>query len=393
MIVSYRDLVRKAGALQPDLVAAELVRASRDMGEMERKLIGQTVTFAKSCGLDASVCVALAMEVENVGHLDPDLRHAVILEVTDAGAVTSKFADPVANDDLTTTALVACTPAALLGMCLSSPATVSLLRSMNNRAKSGVKWNHEWFRREAFRLGALGGRPTDQVIARNALIARLDTVWSALAAECVYAMLMDNSAQLGEGLWLEAVGEPDNWMYRSWLETVRNLPWFSNEFFSGKNYAGISGFTKSLQAGGVWSAIIFDGEDLLEVISEPHVLADWFGCFSIAASGEPSYDNFSGRWNIPFLSAREGIGVLTVSAEMSERPAALLRRVQLPGLEWIGPPSGETWEEDGEVVLQSGDGNPVPIMELNDKQALDNRVFYLYDEAGNRTDFMHMVGE
>ncbi len=389
MIISYRDLAREAGALQPD---SDIVSSRCAMAELERRLVGQAVSYAKSQGLGASASAAFAEEVEKVGRLDPDLRHAVLLEIGDDGSVTSGFADPVADDDLTTAALVACTPSALVGMCLSSPATVSLLRAMDNRAKAGMAWNYEWFRREALRLAVLGGRPTDRVIARNALVARLDTVWSAMAAECVYAMLMDGSAQLGAGLWIEAAGEPDNWMYRSWLETARNLIWFGSEFFSGKNYAGISGFAESLQAGGAWSATVFDGEDLLEVESEPHVLADWFGCLSIAAAAEPSYDNVSGRWNMPFLSAREGVGVLTVSAEMSERPAALLRRVQLPGLEWVGPASGETWEDEGVVFLRSGDAEPVPIMELSDKKALDSRVFYTYDDAGYRAGFVHMGG-
>jgi len=323
------------------------------------------------------------------------LRHAVLLEVADNGSVTSKFAEPAVDDDLSMTALVACTPSSLIGMCLSSAATVSLLRSMDSRARSGMKWNYEWFRREALRLATLGGRPTEQVIARNALVARLDTVWAAMAAECVYAMLMDGSAQLGSGLWIEATGEIDSWMYRSWLETARNLPWFRNDFFSGKNYAGIYGFVESLQAGGAWSAVVFDGEDLLEVHSEPYVLADWFGCLSIAAldTGVSSYDNVSGRWVMPFLSAREGVGVLMVSAEMSERPASLLRRIQLPGMAWIGSEYGEVLEEDGMVLLRSSDGETVPIMELSDKKALDNRVFYTYDEAGCRTSFVHMKGE
>lgn len=371
IVVSYRDLARGAAVLQPNPAVL-------------------AASFAESHGLDASTTSGFVTEVKKVGMLEPDLRHAVLLEVAD-GLVTSRFADPVADDDLTTTALVACTPSALVGMCLSSPATVSLLRAMDNRAKSGMEWNYEWFRREALRLAVLGGRPTDQVIARNALVARLDTVWSAMAAECIYAMLMDGSARLGPGLWIEADGVPGNWMYRSWLETARNLTWFGSEFFSGKNYAGISGFAESLHAGGGWSAMVFDGEDLLEIESEPYVLADWFGCFSIAAAAEPSYDNVSGRWNMPFLSAREGVGVLTVSAEMSERPSALLRRVQLPGLEWIGPASEDTWEDDdGVVFLQSGGDEPVPIMELSDKKALDSRVFYTYDEAGYRTSFVHM---
>lgn len=384
MIVSYRDLVRDAGALEPDSAVAAAARGA----ELERRLAGQVASFAKSQGFDAPTVAAFVEEAEKAGRLDPDLRHAVLLEISN-GLVTSKFADPSADDDLATTALVACTPSALIGMCLSSPATVSLLRSMCNRARSGMEWSYEWFRREAMRLATLGGRPTDQVIARNALVARLDTVWSSMAAECVYAMLMDGSAQLGPGLWIEAVREPDSWMYRSWLETARNLPWFGSEFFSGKNYAGISGFAESLQAGGEWSATVFDGEDLLGISSEPYVLVDWFGCFSIAAAADPSYDNVGGRWNIPFLSAREGVGVLMVSAEMSERPSALLRRVQLPGLEWIAPASGETLEEEGVVLLRSGGAEPVPIMELSDKKALDNRVFYIYDEAGFRTGFIH----
>lgn len=388
MIVSYRDLARGAVALQPN--PAVLADAC-PVGEMEKMLAEQAASFAESHGLDAPTTSGFVAEVKKVGRLEPDLRHAVLLEVADGGLVTSRFADPVADDDLTTAALVACTPSALVGMCLSSPATVSLLRAMDNRAKSGMEWKCEWFRREALRLAVLGGRPTDQVIARNALVARLDTVWSAMAAECIYAMLADGSARLGSGLWIEAASEPDNWMYRSWLETARNLTWFGSEFFSGKNYAGISGFAESLQAGGGWSAMVFDGEDLLEVESEPYVLADWFGCFSIAAAAEPSYDNVSGRWNIPFLSAREGVGVLTVSAEMSERPSALLRRVQLPGLGWIGPASGETWEDDGVVFLRSGDGEFGPIMELSDKEALDSRVFYTYDDAGYRTSFVHMM--
>lgn len=385
MIISYRDLVSPASPLQPDSAARG--------AEMEKRLVGQAVSFAKAQGLDATTTAALVEEADKAGRLEPDLRHALLLDISDNGLVTSRFADPVADDDLATTALVACTPSALVGMCLSSAATVSLLRSMNDRAKSGIKWNYEWFRREALRLATLGGRPTDQVIARNSLVARLDTVWTAMAAECVYTMLMDGSAQLGPGLWIEAAREPDNWMYRSWLEMARNLPWFGSEFFSGKNYAGISGFVESLQAGGAWSAIVFDGEDLLEVVSEPYVLADWFGCLSIAAAAEPSYDNVSGRWNMPFLSAREGVGVLTVVAEMSERPSALLRRVQLPGLGWVGPESGETLEEEGVTLLRSGDDEPVPIMELSDRKALDNRVFYTYDEAGYRTSFVHMKGE
>lgn len=388
MIVSYRDIV-KATDLQPN---PAVLAAAHPAGDMEKRIVGRAASFAESNGLDAPTTSGFVAEVKRVGKLEPDLRHAVLLEI-DGTLVTSRFAEPVTDNDLSTTALVACTPSALVGMCLSSPSTVSLLRAMDNRAKSGMEWNCEWFRREALRLAVLGGRPTDQVIARNALVARLDTVWSAMAAECIYAMLMDGSARVGTGLWIEAAGEPDNWMYRSWLETVRSLPWFGDEFFSGKNYAGISGFTESLQAGGGWSATVFDGEDLLEVESEPYVLADWFGCFSIAAAGEPSYDNVSGRWNMPFLSAREGVGVLTVSAEMSERPSALLRRVQLPGLEWIGPASGETWEDDGVVFLRSGDSEPIPIMELSDKKALDSRVFYTYDDAGYRTSFVHMEGE
>jgi len=381
VIISYRDLVRDA------------IQSDSQTG-LGGRLVSQAEIFAKSRGLDAQGVAFFVEEVKKTGRLDPDMRHAVLLEIGDGGLIASRFADPVATDDLTTTALVACTPAALVGMCLSSPATVSLLRSMDNRARSGMKWNYEWFRREASRLATLGGRPTEQVIARNALVARLDTVWSAMAAECIYAILMDGSAQLGPELWIEAVGDPSsNWMYRSWLETSRTLPWFDVEFFSGKNYAGLSSFVERLQAGGAWSAVVFDGEDLLEVVSEPHVLSDWFGCLSIAAAGEPSYDNVSGRWNMPFLSAREGVGVLTVVAEMSERPSALLRRVQLPGMGWIGPASGEVSEEEGVTLLRSGDDEPVPIMELSDKKALDNRVFYTYDEAGYRISFVHVKGE
>ncbi len=387
--ISYRDLVRDIVAIEPD----PAVVTSSNGAELERRLAGQAASFAKSQGLDAPVVAAFAEEVEKAGRMDPDLRHAVLLEICDNGLVTSRFAAPVAEDDLTTVALVACTPAALVGMCLSSPATVSLLRAMCNRARAGLEWNYEWFRREALRLATLGGRPDDQVIARNALIARLDTVWSSMATECVYAMLMDGSARLGPGLWIEAAGEPDNWMYRSWLETARSLPWFGSEFFSGKNYSGISGFVESLQAGGGWSATVFDGENLLGVVSEPYVLADWFGCLSIAAAGDPLYDNISGRWDMPFLSAREGVGVLTVSAEMSERPSALLHRVRLPGLAWIGQASGKTTDEDGTVFIQTGDNEPVPIMELSDKKALDSLVFYTYDESGYRTSFMHMKEE
>ena len=82
--------------------------------------------------------------------------------------------------------------------------------------------------------------------------------------------------------------------------------------------------------------------------------------------------------------------MLMVSAKMSERPAALLHRVQLPGLEWISTTSGETSEEDGAVFLRFGD-ETVPIMELSDRQALRNRVFYSYNAAGYRTSFVHKI--
>lgn len=389
MRIAYRDLVKRVHDLEPNCAIARLVEQSSQhpFGKITRRIIGQTGAFAHEIGL-AAAAAELAKAVASINGLDADIRQSVIFTITENTAEAS-VAEPTLTNDLETTAVVACTPAAFLGMSIPQATTVALLRSMAIRAVDGHPWNFEWYRKEAFRLAGLADTPTDADVARSAMVSRIDTLWSGMAAECLYAMLRSGDVVIGDNLWVEQASPAlSGWMYQSWLDKLAGIDWLTPDFVS-QQYAGVSNFVAGLQANGDWAASVFDGEDLLEV-SSTQVLKDWFGCFSIVAHGDAAYDNSADMWKIPFMSAREGVGVLMLRARLSERPVALLRGLRLPGVGWANTaPDCRSWEEDGRTMFDI-DGEHVEAMDLTDRQAADNGVFYLRDEAGMRVRFWSM---
>ena len=209
MRVSYEELTSRIGALQPDLDAANLAERAvgHVLGPSSRRIVGQVATHARGGGFGRASAVDLACEIASIEALDPDLRRAILIDVADDGEVGVNYASPSVCGDIEAMAMVACTPSAFVGMCLSSSATVCLLRAMSDRAGARCPWSPEWFRREAFRLASLGGRCDDGDIARNALSARFDTVWSGLAAECLYGMFRERKVEIGTDLWVRAADD------------------------------------------------------------------------------------------------------------------------------------------------------------------------------------------
>lgn len=386
--ITYRELVERSTALPPDAITAKAVQDSlgHRLGPTTFKLMGQVVSLAKQLGLPET---ELARRVAAVGQLDPDIRQGVLFEIS-GDEVEAAFAEPAMSGELGTTAMVACTPSAFIGMCVPQGATVALLRSMHCRATAGYPWSSDWFRREAFRLSILAGQPTDMDVARSSMVARIDTAWSAMAAECLYEMLRSGEVRVGDDLWVaQAAPRLECWMYQSWLEKLREIRWLSEEFVS-RQYVGVSEFVRCLGSGGAWSASVFDGEDLLRVDSDPSTLKHWFSCFSVVAHGKASYSGGTGVWRVPFMPAREGVGVLALDARLPGRPDALLRPLRLPGVLWACPKASRQSRLKDGVTMVDQEGGPVPVMELGDEEALESGVFYLRDETGARVEFWHI---
>ena len=386
--VTYRELVEKSAALPPDILAAKAIQGSLGyrLGPTMFKLMGQVVSLARQLGLPET---EMARKVAAVGQLDPDIRQGVLFEIS-GDEVDAVFAEPTMSGELGATALVACTPSAFIGMCVPQGATVALLRSMHCRAAAGHSWSFDWFRREAFRLSILAGQPADADVARSSMVAKVDTAWSAMAAECLYEMLRSGEVRVGDDLWVaQAAPRLECWMYQPWLEKLREIGWLSEAFVS-QQYVGVSEFAACLGSGGAWSASVFDGEDLLRADSDPSTLKHWFSCFSVAAHGRPSYSGAAGAWRVPFMPAREGVGVLVLDARLPGRPDALLRPLRLPGVLWASPKASRRSERKDGVTMIDQEGGPVPVMELGDEEALESGVFYLRDESGARTEFWHI---
>lgn len=387
--IPYTEFVGLLEGLVADPAAAKLAEqaAGRPLGPSEARLVGQSAAFARTKGWPESAVTDLACGVAALEGEEPDIgRTALILIGEDSAEV--RFASPLVGDPLSLMATVVCSPSAFMGETMPAASSVALLESMSRRAARGRPWNFEWYAHEAHRLSVDGGRPTDSDVARCAFAARMDTVWVRLAAECIYELFRDKQAVINpKTLWVESADKIDNWMYRFWEDNVANLPWFGKEYFDKPFYRGVEGFANRLTANGPWTIDIFDGHDLLEAESEPEILIDWFACFSIAFLGIPSYDNINGQWRIPFMPAREGVGVLVVSAELSEHPSALMRDLTLPGVSWMmaKPPRPVVQGEDGRSCVTLDDGRIVPFMELSDREALDSCIFYSYDENGSRT--------
>jgi len=392
MRVPYRDLVQKASKFKPDMARAteaDTLIARPRLGPTGLRLVGRIASYADSIGLDP---LEVAKAAASVAALEPDIRHSVIVHMGESGPADASVAEPDVSTDLEVIATVACTPSAFLGACVPQAATVSLLRSMSNRSLK-QPWNSEWFRKEAYRLVSIAGAPSDQDVARNAIAARVDTLWSGMAAECVYSMLREGQAQIGERLWIEATDGTDlnGWMYESLLDKLRSMPWLRAEIFSQLQYRGVASFAEALGTNGEWTATVFDGEDLLETSSAPSVLVDWFASFAIMAAVRPFHDNGSGRWMIPFVSARDGVGILMLSAALRERPDAILRDLHLPGTEWARQLDRRVYREDGGLPTIEVDGERVPVMDLSEKQATERSVFYTYNEVGERTAWWHIA--
>ena len=387
--IPYTEFVGLLDGLAADTAAIRLAEQAvgRPLGPSESRLVGQSAAFARARGWPESAVTDLACGVAALEGEEPDIgRTALILLGKDGAEV--RFASPLVNSPLSLMAAVVCSPSAFTGETVPAASSVALLESMSRRASRGRPWNFEWYAHEAHRISMDGGPPADSDVARCAFSSRMDTVWVRLAAECIYELFRDKQAVINPGtLWLEPAGKIDNWMYRFWEDNVAHLPWYGREYFDNPPYRGVRGFANRLTANGPWTIDIFDGHDLLEADSEPEVLIDWFSCFSIAFSGIPSYDNINGQWRIPFMPAREGVGVLVVSAELSEHPSALMRDLALPGVSWMmaKPPCPVVQDEDGRPCVTLGGGRTVPVMELSDREALDSCIFYSYDEDGNRT--------
>ena len=387
--IPYTEFVELLEGLATDPSAAKLAEQAvgRPLGPSESRLVGQAATFARARGWPESSATDLACGVAALEGEEPDIgRTALILLGDDSAEV--RAASPLVGDPLSLMATVVCSPSAFTGEATPAASSVALLESMSRRAARGRPWNFEWYAHEAHRLNMDGGPPTDGDVARCAFASRVDTVWVRLAAECIYELFRDKQAVISpKTLWVEPAGKIDNWMYRFWEDNVAHLPWFGKEYFDKPFYRGVGGFANRLTTNGPWTVSIFDGHDLLEADSEPEILIDWFACFSIAFLGIPSYDNINGQWRIPFMPAREGVGVLVVSAELSEHPSALMRDLTLPGVSWImaNPPRPIVQDEDGRPCVPLDDGRIVSIMELSDREALDSCIFYSYDEDGSRT--------
>jgi len=390
MRVPYRDLVQRASGFEPDMARATEAAAKSTccLAPVSLRLVGRIASYANSIGLDS---LEVAKAAASVVALEPDIRHSVIVHMGESGPADASVAEPDVSTDLEVIATVACTPSAFLGACVPQAATVTLLRSMSNRSLK-QPWNSEWFRKEAYRLVSIAGAPSDRDVARNAIAARVDTLWSGMAAECVYSMLREGQAQIGERLWIEsATADLNGWMYESLLDKLRSMPWLRAEIFSQLQYRGIADFAESLNTNGEWTATVFDGEDLLEISSAPSVLVDWFASFAIMAAAKPFHDNNNGRWVFPFVSAREGVGILLLSAALRERPDAILRGLHLPGAEWARRGDCHVYREDDGSRTIEVDGERVPVMGLSGRQATEKSVFYTYNEVGERTAWWHIA--
>lgn len=365
------------------------------LGPTERMVVGRAASHGRNKGWNEAAVIDLACEIASIESMEPEARRSIIIDFESSGT-SVEFASPRTDDDIGLLAAAACTPSAFIGMCLPASSVVMLLESLVNRAESGAKWSHEWFQREAYRLASLGVRVQDDDIALNAFAARVDTVWTRVAVESVYTMINKKQICINPNtLWAEPVfgKKTDGWMFQSWMDHLRGLRWFDPAYFSGSHYRGVGEFVTKLGKCAGWAATTFDGEDVLTITSQPQSLIDWFGCFAIAAAAPPVYDNVNGFWKLPFLPAREGVGVIMVSASLSEHPDSLLRTLRLPGESWIKPASGTRTFSDKGIPVVEIDGESVPIMELTNKQALDNSIFYLYNEGGERSVYWHIASD
>jgi len=389
MRIPYSSLVQKAADFEPDMMAAKRVEeACGRLAPAGRRLVGKVAAYASSVGLDSLEVAKASLKAMR---LDPDIAHAMMVHMGEGGPAGISVAEPDVSTDLEILTAIACTPSAFLGACVPKPATVALLKSMSVRARR-QPWNSEWFHKESLRLTELAGAPDDRDVARSAIAARMDTVWSAMAAECVYSLLREGKVCVGERLWVECApgASLGGWMYDSLLEKLRSVPWLRAETFSELPYGGIASFAQALQANGRWGALVFDGEDLIATDSEPSVLVDWFASLAITGFAKPFYDNSVSQWVIPFVSAREGVGVMSLSASLRERPDALLRKLHLPGVSWVRRiDSGVEHGDEGQITVDV-DGEQIPIMHLSNAAAIERGVFFSYDEAGERTDFWHI---